>query len=80
MLGLHAHPQVVGPLEGQGRSFQSDAGTHVTHAGAGVDGRGEDERAHAALLVIVARLEQGRRFTGIHRRVVKIDFGHSGFT
>ena len=38
--------------------------------------RAVNRRGHAALGVVVRRLEQGRRLPGVHRRVVKEQLGH----
>ena len=41
-----------------------------------VDFRSENQRAHSPFAIVVARLQQDCGFACVHRRVVKIEFGH----
>ena len=78
VLMAHAVEQIIGGREHLGRGLEADAGAHPAETGAGVDGGHEHQGAHATFLIIIARLQQNRRFAGIHRRVVKVELGHSG--
>jgi hypothetical protein len=56
---------------------QTDARRNfVSYFGARINGRFEQKRAHAALIVVIGRLQEDRRFASIHRRVIKVKFGH----
>jgi len=78
VLALDAAEEVVGVGQDLGRRLEADARAHAAEAGSGVDGGGEDERAHPAFLVVVARLQEDGGFAGVHRRVVEVKLRHGG--
>jgi hypothetical protein len=78
--GAHLVEQVVAGGDRDGGGVQPDARLDAAGAVAGVDRRGEKQGAHAALLVVVARLEQDGALARVHRGVVKIDLGHGRVT
>ena len=69
--------QVVVAFERDAFRAQADARGHHAGAGAVVQARGEDRHAHAALAVVVRRLQQRRGLAGVHRRIIEIELGHA---
>ena len=55
----------------------ADAGGDFTLSGPCVHLRGEQIGLHAALLVVMRRLQQQSRFAGVHRGVVEIELSHT---
>ena len=68
--------EVVLAAESRGLRAQADPRGDDTVASAVVQARGQDQDAHAALAVVVRRLQQGRGLPRIHRRVVEVELGH----
>ncbi len=59
-----------------GFSLNANSRLHEPFAKASIDGRREDQRVHAALAIVVIGLEQRRGFSGVHCRVIEVEFGH----
>ncbi len=68
--------EIVVAIERHALRLQADPRGHGAAAGAMVQPRREDQRAHPALAVVVRRLQQRGRLPGIHRRVVEVELGH----
>jgi len=66
-------------LKGNRLRFKPDTRRNPATPGAIIEGRNQDNRAHAALLIIVGCLQQHGRFSGIHCRVTEIEFGHGNY-
>src|SRR5690606_23247919 len=77
-VGLHQGLQVGAGVEGQRRGLQPNARGHDAAAGAVVECRRQDQRAHAPLAVVVRRLQQVGGLSGIHCRIVEVELGHAG--
>ena len=63
---------------GEELGFGLDAEARADHADAvlGIERRGEQQRAHAALAVVVGGLEQQGGFAGVHRGVGEVELCH----
>ena len=68
--------EIVAVAEHLGLGLEPDARGDVALAGLAVVAGDEQHRRHAALAVIVGRLQKHRRLAGIHGRVVEIELGH----
>ena len=68
--------EVVLGVEGLGLRRDPEARADHAFAVLGVERRGEEQGAHAALAVVVGRLEQHGRFAGVHRGVGEVELGH----
>ena len=73
--GRHVE-EVVVAAEGQGAGLEADARADQAALVAIVQGGREQQRRHAPFTIVVRRLQQGRRFACVHRRVVKIELCH----
>ncbi|MPL84460.1 hypothetical protein SDC9_30425 [bioreactor metagenome] len=63
--------------EGLGLGADADAACDPALARAPVEPGGDEEGLHAALDVVVGRLQQQRALAGIHRRVMEVELGHA---
>ncbi len=72
----HDRQQVVGGGKGDRIGLQPDARDDFADAHPIIDLRGQHQGAHAAFAIVMAGLEQDRRFSCIHRRVVKVELRH----
>src|SRR3546814_5506254 len=59
------------------RRTQPDPRRHHATAVTIIQLRGEDQRAHTALVVVVRALQQGGGLAGVHRRIIEIELGHA---
>ncbi|WP_031251988.1 hypothetical protein [Mesorhizobium sp. LNHC209A00] len=72
-----AGEQIVTVAEHVGFRLQADARRDQAGIALAVMAGDEQHRAHAALAIIVRRLQQHGRLAGIHRRVVEVKLGHA---
>ena len=71
-----ARKEVVALAEHLGLGLKPDARGDVALAGLAVVAGHEQHRRHAALAIIVGRLQKHGRLAGIHGRVVEVELGH----
>ena len=67
--------EVIGGSKGDRIGGESNPRADFSFSEPVVDFRSENQRAHAPLAVVVARLQQDRGFARIHRRVVEVQLG-----
>ena len=72
-----AGEQVVAVAEHLGLGLQPDARGDVALVGLAVVAGDEQHRRHAALAIVVGRLQKHGRLAGIHGRVVEVELGHA---
>jgi len=75
---LAQQPLEIGiTIEAHALGAEANARGDDAATGAVVQLRGEDHHAHAALAVVVRRLQQRGGLAGVHRRIIEIELGHA---
>ncbi len=72
----HAREDVVGADERDCAGAQADARFDAAGPVTRVDRGREEQRAHPALPIIMAGLQQHRALAGVHRCIIEVDLGH----
>ena len=75
-LPLHDRKQIITLFECKRLGFKANSGLDDPCLMAIVQGRSKQHRRHAALTIVVGRLEQNGRLAGIHRRIIEIELSH----
>lgn len=74
--GLDVVKNILLGRQSQSLSLETDPRLDLARAGASINGWGEQQGAHTALVIVMAGLEQDRRFSSVHRRVIEIQLRH----